>query len=276
MKLKTLITALGATTALVGTADADHRWGTYHWARTSNPVPLQVVDSVTPFWQFELETALDEWNQSQAFQMSITSVDESDRTRKRCPMVSGQMRVCNASYGNNGWLGLASINLDSQGHITQGTAKMNDSYGSYFADPDQRHHVMCQEAGHVFGLGHTSEDGSSQQTCMDYSNDPRSISPNSHDYQLLADIYAHTDSYDSYAAGGSGGEGGGGTCPGKKKNCLRADNVPGIPNGAALVNSTKFSETWIKADGKDGLWVFHVRLAPGFHREHDGHDGHEH
>ncbi len=27
---------------------------------------------------------------------------------------------------------------------------------------------MCREIGHTFGLGHTSEDGSSQNTCMDY------------------------------------------------------------------------------------------------------------
>ena len=46
-------------------------------------------------------------------------------------MVTGKMKVCNANYGYNGyngWAGLASINVNSNGHITQGTAKMNDSY----------------------------------------------------------------------------------------------------------------------------------------------------
>ena len=43
-------------------------------------------------------------------------------------MVSGTTQVCNSSYGNNGWLGLASINLTGGTHITQGSAKMNDTY----------------------------------------------------------------------------------------------------------------------------------------------------
>jgi hypothetical protein len=45
---------------------------------------------------------------------------------------------------------------------------------------------MCQEVGHLFGLGHTSEGGSSQGTCMDYSNSPDSQWPNAQDYDMLA------------------------------------------------------------------------------------------
>lgn len=97
--------------------------------------------------------------------VTITGLDDSKKTRRRCPAVAGKIRVCNNTYGYNGWLGLASINIDNQGHITRGTAKMNDSYSSYFASQDERNHVMCQEVGHLFGLGHTSEDGSTQNTC---------------------------------------------------------------------------------------------------------------
>jgi hypothetical protein len=102
----------------------------------------------------------------------ITSSNNSTKIRKRCNATSGKIRVCNAAYGNNGWLGLASINVDSSGHITKGTAKMNDSYASYWEVPNEKSHVMCQEVGHLFGLGHTSEDGLSQMTCKDYSPIP--------------------------------------------------------------------------------------------------------
>jgi hypothetical protein len=124
----------------------------------------------------------------------INGADDSQRTRKRCPMVSGMIRSCNAEYGFNGWLGLASINV-SGSHITQATSKMNDSYfnGTRYNETN-RQHVMCQEIGHDFGLGHTSEDGSDQNTCMDYSNDLGNPTPNTHDYQLLDSIYAHLDS----------------------------------------------------------------------------------
>lgn len=273
MKVRQFLTkvAVVSTLAVMSVpAHATHAWSTYHWARTSNPMPLLVVDSVTSFWQFEFETSLDEWNVSGALAMTIGSSDESSKTRKRCNAVDGQMRVCNSSYGNNGWLGLASINLDSNGHIVKGTAKLNDSYSSYWNDPNEKRHVMCQEVGHVFGLGHTSEDGSSQGTCMDYSQSPNSISPNNHDYQLLGDIYDHLDSYNSYTGGGGGGGGACNAPPGKgcNKFGVRAEGGPpmGLPVQVGLHH-----EVWVASDGRGGYWVHHIRVAPGVndHRYHD-------
>jgi hypothetical protein len=175
-------------------------------------------------------------------------------------MVQGQMRVCNAAYGYNGWLGLATIGLDPNGHIDRGTAKMNDSYSWYWTF-EEKNHVMCQEIGHVFGLGHTSEDGSSQQSCMDYSTDPLSQWPNQHDYDQLTAIYGHTDSYNSYDDGsGSGGDSGGGCTapPGKGCNKNGAD-VP--PMGVRVVRGPHH-EIWVAPRGDGGLWIHHIRLAP--------------
>ncbi len=257
-----------ATLLLAGspsTGLAEHSWGNYHWARTANPIPLKVVDSVDVEWQFEFDTALTEWNNDfRVLKMSIGSADDSGRTRKQCKMQVGQIRVCNAGYGYSGWLGLATIGLDASGHIDQGTAKMNDSYSFYWADPNEKRHVMCQEIGHLFGLGHTSEDGSSQQTCMDYSSDPNSISPNQHDYQLLLDKYTQLDSYNSYDAGssGSGDTGGNKPCNPKKPGCSGFDLPVGVPGGAVRMHRGPHEETWVKGRPDGGLWIFHVRLAP--------------
>jgi mannose-6-phosphate isomerase-like protein (cupin superfamily) len=255
MKLHRMaVIAAGVAVALTAslTATASHSWNNYHWARNTSSFTLQVIDSTVPSWDDELNLALSQWSQSTKLDLVVTSYDDSSRTRKRCPAVAGKVRVCDASYGNNGWLGLASINLDSNGHITRGTAKMNDSYSSYFASQDERRHVMCQEIGHTFGLGHTSEDGSSQKTCMDYSQDPQSTAPNQHDYDQLVAIYSHTDSYNSYAIGSASTT--------TKGQSAMAGQVP----MGMRVRKGVFDEMWVAPDGAGGIWVHHVTLAPGY------------
>lgn len=269
MKVRHNLVMVGAVAGLVLTsasAFAEHSWSTYHIARTANPVNLKVVDSVSTDWQFEFDTALSEWNESSKFVLNVASADDSGKTRKQCQMVSGQMRVCNASYGGTGWAGMASINIDSNGHITQGTAKMNDFY-SYSAN--FKRHVMCQEIGHVFGLGHTSTDRSSQGTCMDYSNDPSSISPNLHDLQQLDSIYSHVDTYNSYDTSSSGDSGGGGgdsgVCnspPGKGCNKFGTGASKGGPPMGLPVQVGRDFEIWVASDGRGGYWVHHVYVAP--------------
>ena len=182
--------------------------------------------------------------------------DESSRTRKQCRAIAGEVRVCNSAYGRNGWLGLASISLDPQGHIDRGTAKLNDSYDSSF-DQAERNHVMCQEVGHVFGLGHTSEDGSSQSTCMDYSSDPSSQWPNQHDYQQLDTIYAHLDSYNSVNTSSAAVA----STHGSAADAMN-DNVPlGL-----LVHKSEHAEIYVAARRDGGYWVHHVLLAPDHDR----------
>ena len=266
----TLVFALG-TLFITPAALANNAWATYHWARTTSSFTLQVIDSTTPDWDTELGDALAAWSVANEFDLEITSANDSNRMRKRCPTVNGQMRVCNAAYGFNGWLGLAAIGLDKNGKIDRGYAKMNDSYSSYWAIEGEKNHVMCQEIGHVLGLGHTSEDGSSQQTCMDYSTDPGSQWPNAHDYEQLAIIYAHLDSYNSYAEldGVTGGGDTGGTNPCNAppgKGCNKMD--PPVPMGV-LVHRDEHHEVWVASRRDGGLWVHHVLLAPETGVQHD-------
>jgi hypothetical protein len=200
------VVATFALASLVAVTSANHAWGNYHWARTSNPFTLKLGDNLTSAdWKSHLRQTSSDWN---AGRTPVQTVVVAGTSNKRCAMVAGTTQVCNGSYGFNGWLGLASINV-SGSHITQGTAKMNDSYfnSATYNNPNEREHVMCQEVAHTFGLGHQSETGESLNTCMDYFSNTGayatstvSTKPNQHDFDMLNTIYAHLDSTTTLAA----------------------------------------------------------------------------
>jgi hypothetical protein len=186
--------------ALPLSAAASNSWNGYHWARTANPFTVKVIDSMTPNWDDNLDRAIGDWNSSSVLNVSEEAGDDSMKTRKRCAAVSGKVRSCNAAYGRNGWLGLAQIWISGK-HIVQGIAKMNDSYlASTSYTETNRQHVICQEIGHDWGLGHQDESGADLGTCMDYANALDNPSPNAHDYEQLETIYDHLDSTSTVAA----------------------------------------------------------------------------
>jgi hypothetical protein len=195
------LAALGV--AFASPALASHSWGNYHWARTSNPFTVRLGDNVTSTsasnWDAHLGAAASDWTRSSVLDSPV--VAGSGSNPKRCAPTRGRIEVCNARYGYNGWLGLAQI-WTSGGHIVQAVTKVNDSY---FANPaytaTNERHVMCQEVGHGFGLGHQDESGADLNTCMDYSDALDNPSPNAHDYEQLETIYnIHVDATTTVAS----------------------------------------------------------------------------
>ena len=191
---------------LAGFAFASHSWGPYHWARTANPFTLKLGDNVSTVWDGHLATASADWSVSSVLDTTIVA----GQFNRNCKPKSGRVEVCNKTYGNNGWLGIASIWI-SGSHITQGTVKVNDTYfnSSPYNTPAWRQFVMCQEVGHTFGLDHQDENFNDANlgTCMDYTNDPdggvggasstdpSNEHPNAHDYAQLETIYGHPDTF---------------------------------------------------------------------------------
>jgi hypothetical protein len=227
-------TSLAVTVTFGAVLVADHSWGSYHWARTTTPFDLTVINSTTPDWDGYVTQSIGDWSQSAVLNM-VEDPDGStaDKDRRQCRAPQGAVRICNLTYGFNGWLGIAGISIDTNGHIVSGYTKLNDSYfsTSTYNKPVWKQSVACQELGHNIGLDHQDEDFDNQSlfSCMDYQDPPYEY-PNSHDYQQLQTIYGHLDSYNSYA-GGSGG--GGEPCnapPGK--GCNKAD-APQDPPGNA-------------------------------------------
>jgi hypothetical protein len=201
-----LTAALVVTGMFALRAQANHSWGSYHWARTSTSFNLRLGDNVTSAWDAYLTEAPSDWNPSTVLDTSI--VAGGNKTPKNCRAIAGRVEVCNAKYGNNGWLGIAQIWVNGT-HITQGVTKMNDTYFATvsYNTPAWRRLVMCQEIAHTFGLDHQDEtfDNVNLGSCMDYTNDPdggaggaspsdpSNEHPNAHDFEELEEIYAHLD-----------------------------------------------------------------------------------
>ncbi|MEK7063578.1 MAG: hypothetical protein AAB955_02735 [Patescibacteria group bacterium] len=185
-------------------AYASHSWGNYHWARAANPFTLKLGDAVTPAWDQYLAEASADWTASSVLNTTIVPSTVNPRT---CKATAGRIEVCNSKYGNNGWLGIATIWADGNAHITRATTKLNDSYFNTptYNTPAWRRLVTCQEIAHDFGLDHQDEAFANVNlgTCMDYTNDPdgggaygpSNEHPNAHDYEQLVTMYTHTDSY---------------------------------------------------------------------------------
>lgn len=192
--LSVLGVLVGAAAVAAIPAGASHSWGDYHWARTGNPFTLKVIDSVTSSWDGDLDAVEGDWSKSTVLDLAEEAGADDNSTRKRCKGVSGKIHACDAAYGFNGWLGVAQIWV-SGGHILKAVAKVNDSYfsTSTYNNANAKRHVLCQEVGHTFGLGHQTA-----VSCMDDRNglfDGAYVSPNQHDYDQLVTIYgSHTDS----------------------------------------------------------------------------------
>jgi hypothetical protein len=156
----------------------------------------------TSAWDAALGAVSADWTNSNVLDSPVVP---GRTTGRKCRATTGRVEVCNAGYGKNGWLGLASIWL-SGSHITQATVKLNDTYfnTSTYNTPAWRRSVTCQEVGHTFGLDHQSEDPNvNTNSCMDYYRIPN-LSPNQHDYDELALIYSHLDSTTTLAASTAG------------------------------------------------------------------------
>lgn len=201
--LSVVVSSLAFATVPIS-ALATHSWGSYHWARTGNPFILQLGDNVSIGWDAYLAEAIDDWTRSGV--LDITKVAGGAGDPRKCRPTTGRVEVCNARYGNNGWLGVAQIWVSGP-HITKSIVKLNDSYfsTSTYNKPEWRRFVMCQEIGHTFGLDHQDEIFSNGNlgSCMDYTSDPdgplSNEHPNTHDYDQLVTIYGHGDSTNTVA-----------------------------------------------------------------------------
>jgi hypothetical protein len=261
----------GAGLAALTPAIANHSWGTYHWAIDGQRLNLVVNSSVTSQWTSYLNEAVADWEKSRKLSFTTQSSANDNLTRQLCRPIRGQIRVCNDTYGQRTWIGIATIWL-SGGHIVQATTQLNDSYFNMprYNTRAWRLAVTCQEIAHDFGLDHQDETFSNVNlgTCMDYSSNPAggvyngfdygpsNEHPNDHDYEQVLTIYSHDDGFTS-AIGAAATDFG-------ERQVGKAPPSAAISEPAGLGPAE-----WGRAIGSDGHGrpnVFEKDLGPGLKR----------
>jgi len=232
---------------------ASHSWGKYHWNKSTADTivaPLALGDNISSIWDNSLLVASTDWNASVLKNQIVAGGNNVN-----CDPISGTVQVCNSLYGNNGWLGIASIwvTRGKNNHITQALVKVNDTYFNtpQYNTQSWRDFVMCQEVGHTFGLDHQDENFSNLNlgSCMDYTSDPAgSINnqldnrhPNQHDYDMMTEIYAHLNS--------TAGDPPPGNSNGKSKNPMGVGANIDLNNPSAWGSAVKQD-----AQGKNSLY----------------------
>lgn len=240
---------------------ADHAWGKYKWKPSSIPFNLHLGDNVDSSWDGYLLGTSTDWSVSTV--LDTTVVEGSTVTDPvSCSPESGNVQVCNAAYGNTGWLGIAQI-YGRGTTITAGVAKLNDTYfnGSSYNTIAWRRMVMCQEVAHTFGLDHQDETFNNENlgTCMDYTDDPDGTIdselsneyPNQHDYDQLESIYGDT---------GKGGkdDGGSGGCNPRSPKCNPASAANSHAQWGRLVSKRGGKEIYERDLGGGNKVITHV------------------
>ena len=98
--LALVVGLLGTVLVSSAPASANHAWGSYHWARQSNPFTLKLGDNVSSTWDSYLGTTSTDWSVSTVLE---TTVVAGGSTKRNCSPTYGRVEVCSAGYGYNGW-----------------------------------------------------------------------------------------------------------------------------------------------------------------------------
>lgn len=273
MKVKALFIGAAMAVALTVPATAKHSWKVngvqLHWARTANPVSPLIAYDLDPFrsWGNYIGPMTAVWNDSAYPDPDVVEFQGPEpgdfASFADCPPATGVVRVCDYAYGSNGWLGVAQVWFeDLTGHIEAGVVKLNDTYfdTSTYNTPNWRMSVMCQEIGHTLGLGHQNarmfdkdlKDKYGRETCMDYTAKPAgNTQPNLHDFEQLASIYSHVDTYTGWSTSAT------------SKNADEVTNADPSDWGRAIaLDASGRGIVYLKSVGKGLSRVTFVRRIP--------------
>jgi hypothetical protein len=148
---------------------ASHQWGCYKWLTPSLTYTNQAQSPYSTYYTQETRTDGDSWHNYTVINFTAAG--------------NGNLKEQSGHYGQNGWLGLTQIQVQSC-RIVSATSKLNRTYLDNGYSTDARKRVACHEVGHATGLNHNP----SSSSCLKTGGSAPSR-PNSHDTVQLDAMY---------------------------------------------------------------------------------------
>ena len=188
--LTALLLTLSALVVLPAGAHADHAWYVNgqpaHWASTVEPAQIDLGENLSdPVWDSLSHIPAFVWSLSPSTSGQLGLSPVLRVNLRAGGLASNEVELYDDLYGLNGWIGQATISVDAQGHITDGTVQLNRSYT---LSQSEKHAAINHEVGHTLGLDH--EDATVMCAVLCGIENPVS-----HDYEVLTAVNAHVDAY---------------------------------------------------------------------------------
>ena len=191
--LLTALLCLSTLAALPAAAAADHAWllngQAAHWASTTEPAQIDVGDNLNdPVWDSQRLAPSLAWSASPLASGALGPSPFLRVNTQAGGLVSNEVEMYDGFYGEDGWIGQATLDsIDPEGHIRDATVQLNRSYS---LAETEKHAAIVHEVGHTLGLSHQEGTVMCPFLCGIEN-------PVAHDYEMLALVNSHTDSYDT-------------------------------------------------------------------------------
>jgi hypothetical protein len=193
--LSTALLILFALAALPAVAAANHAWlvngQAAHWASTTDPAQIDLGDNLNdPVWDSQRFDPSLAWSASPLASGQLGPSPFLRVNTQADGLASNEVEMYDGFYGQDGWIGQATLDsIDSESHIHHATVQLNRSYS---LSEREKHAAIVHEVGHTLGLSH--QEGTVMCPFLCGIDDPVA-----HDYEMLALVNSHTDSYDTPA-----------------------------------------------------------------------------
>lgn len=168
-----------------------------HWAHSSIPFKLPLLNSASRFWSKHLVSETAAWQDAGVLNFDVRKGNNGEP----CYFYPELINFCSQNDPEGGLASGGFIYMNATGHIITAALMLNDAYlnnpESMYNTKEYRNKFLCYYLGFTLGLNSRYEEPSKSESCMDPLFDPERIAnqqyPDSKDLHDFKVSYDHKD-----------------------------------------------------------------------------------